>query len=74
MRPDILLTSKTTITFPANPVVGSIFTVVQTSSYDTAQYVYDGCRWLLFSSHIQQQLDDMKADPIEAYDYAMGVL
>jgi len=74
MIPNILITSKSTITFPANAVVGDYFTVVFTPSYDTTQYVYDGCRWLLFSSHIQQQLDVMKDNPIEAYDYAMGVI
>ncbi len=74
MRPHILVTSKLTTTFPANPVVGDYYTVVQTPDYNVTQYVYDGCRWLLFSSHIAQQLNIIKDDPIEAYDYAMGVI
>jgi len=74
MNPNVLVTSKTTITFPANPIVGEYFTVVHVPDHSTVQYVYDGSGWILFSSMIQQQLDDMDNDPIKAYDHAMGVL
>ena len=58
------------VIFPGNPSVGDYFTCVQDCSI--TQYVFDGCKWLLFASEIARQLDE--DDPIKAYDRAMGVV